>query len=175
MNSAQPGLGEVILVGGGPGDPDLLTIGGLKALRRADVVLYDHLAPLACLEEVPDGAELIDVGKIPRGRQTAQTEINALLIEHARRGAIVVRLKGGDPFVLGRGSEEWQACVRGRCAGAGGPGRIVGDRRTGVGRHPFDASRTDPELLGGLGPRRTRSPGIDGQLGRAWPTAPARS
>lgn len=120
MNSAQPGLGEVILVGGGPGDPDLLTIGGLKALRRANVVLYDHLAPLACLEEVPDGAELIDVGKIPRGRQTAQTEINALLIEHARRGAIVVRLKGGDPFVLGRGSEEWQACVQ-----AGVPVRVV--------------------------------------------------
>ena len=118
--SDEPGVGEVILVGGGPGDPDLLTVGGLKALRRADVVLYDHLAPLACLAEVPDGAELIDVGKIPRGRQRAQAEINELLVERARRGATVVRFKGGDPFVLGRGSEEWQACAE-----AGIPVRVI--------------------------------------------------
>jgi len=104
-------MGEVVLVGGGPGDPDLLTIGGLKALRSADVVLYDHLAPLACLDEAKPGASLIDVGKIPRGRQTAQAVINDLLIAHATRGARVVRFKGGDSFVLGRGSEEWQACA----------------------------------------------------------------
>jgi uroporphyrin-III C-methyltransferase len=112
--------GQVILVGGGPGDPDLLTVGGLRALREADVVLYDHLAPLACLEEARPGAVLIDVGKIPRGCQTAQTEINDLLIEHARSGATVVRFKGGDPFVLGRGSEEWLAC-----ADAGIPVRVI--------------------------------------------------
>lgn len=112
--------GEVILVGGGPGDPDLLTVGGLKALRAADVVLYDHLAPLACLDETRPDALLIDVGKIPGGRQTAQTEINNLLIEHARRGARVVRFKGGDPFVLGRGSEEWQACAE-----AGIPVKVI--------------------------------------------------
>lgn len=104
-------MGEVILVGGGPGDPDLLTVGGLKALRRADVVLYDHLAPVACLAECRPGATLVDVGKIPRGHQTAQAEINALLIGHARSGSTVVRFKGGDPFVLGRGSEEWLACA----------------------------------------------------------------
>lgn len=103
--------GRVILVGAGPGDPDLLTIGGLKALRRADVVLYDHLAPLASLDEVRPGTVLVDVGKLPRGRQTAQEDINALLVEHARSGATVVRFKGGDPFVFGRGSEEWQACA----------------------------------------------------------------
>lgn len=109
--SSNTTTGQVILVGGGPGDPDLLTVGGLRALRDADVVMYDHLAPLACLQETKRGAVLIDVGKIPRGCQTAQTDINALLIQHARSGATVVRFKGGDPFVLGRGSEEWLACA----------------------------------------------------------------
>ncbi|MFV0430508.1 MAG: uroporphyrinogen-III C-methyltransferase [Arachnia sp.] len=103
--------GRVILVGGGPGDPDLLTIGGLKALRAADVVLYDHLAPAASLTETRPDAELIDVGKLPGGRRTPQAEINALLIDHARQGRTVVRFKGGDPFVFGRGGEEWQACA----------------------------------------------------------------
>lgn len=112
--------GEVILVGGGPGDPDLLTVGGLRALQQADVILYDHLAPLASLAEAKAEARLIDVGKIPRGAQTAQEKINSLLIEHASSGARVVRLKGGDPFVLGRGSEEWIAC-----AAAGIPVRVI--------------------------------------------------
>ncbi len=120
MNTATQTQGEVILVGGGPGDPDLLTVGGLRALQRADVVLYDHLAPLACLDQTKPGAVLVDVGKIPRGCQTAQSEINTLLIEHARSGASVVRFKGGDPFVLGRGSEEWLAC-----ASAGVPVRVI--------------------------------------------------
>lgn len=113
-------IGEVILVGGGPGDPDLLTVGGLRALQEADVVLYDHLAPVACLEETKPGATLLDVGKIPGGRQTGQDEINRLLIEYAQGGARVVRFKGGDPFVLGRGSEEWLAC-----AAAGVPVRVI--------------------------------------------------
>ncbi|MFT4109247.1 uroporphyrinogen-III C-methyltransferase [Propionicimonas sp.] len=113
-------VGEVVLVGGGPGDPDLLTVGGLKALRAADVVLYDHLAPLACLAETRPDATLLDVGKIPRGHHTPQADINALLVEHARSGALVVRFKGGDPFVLGRGSEEWQACAE-----AGIPVRVI--------------------------------------------------
>jgi uroporphyrin-III C-methyltransferase len=117
---ARAELGEVVLVGAGPGDPDLLTVGGLRALREADVVLYDHLAPLACLTETKAGATLVDVGKIPGGRQTAQDEINRLLVEHARAGANVVRFKGGDPFVLGRGSEEWLAC-----SDAGVPVRVV--------------------------------------------------
>lgn len=120
MDSSTRSLGEVILVGGGPGDPDLLTVGGLRALQQADVVLYDHLAPLACLGQSKPGAVLVDVGKIPRGSQTAQADINTLLIEHARAGASVVRFKGGDPFVLGRGSEEWQAC-----AAAGIPVRVI--------------------------------------------------
>lgn len=103
--------GRVTLVGGGPGDPGLLTIAGLDALRAADVVLYDHLAPLACLEDCPPGSLLIDVGKIPGGRSTSQQRINDLLIEHARAGRNVVRFKGGDPFVFGRGGEEVLACA----------------------------------------------------------------
>lgn len=108
----HPGrLGEVILVGGGPGDPELLTVGGLAALRRADVIITDRLAPLASLAEARAGAEVIDVGKVPGGRSTRQETINALLIEHARAGRVVVRLKGGDNFVFGRGGEEWEACA----------------------------------------------------------------
>jgi len=120
MNTGLDVVGQVILVGGGPGDPDLLTVGGLKALHEADVVLYDHLAPLACLDQTKPDAVLVDVGKIPRGCQTAQTDINAMLIAHARTGATVVRFKGGDPFVLGRGSEEWLACAE-----AGIPVRVI--------------------------------------------------
>ena len=102
--------GIVTLIGGGPGDPGLMTLAGLAALREADVVLYDHLAPLACLAECRPGAELIDVGKIPRGPSTPQERINELLIEHARAGRRVARFKGGDNYVFGRGGEEWLAC-----------------------------------------------------------------
>lgn len=104
-------LGRVILVGGGPGDPGLLTLSGLAAIERADVVLVDRLAPLAILDRVRPGTEIVDVAKIPRGGFTPQEEINRLLVTHARAGKTVVRLKGGDIFVFGRGGEEWQACV----------------------------------------------------------------
>jgi uroporphyrin-III C-methyltransferase len=111
----QPGPehrhGSVVLVGGGPGDPGLITVAGLAAIRSADVVVTDRLAPLAVLEEAPAHAEVIDVAKIPRGAFTSQERINELLVEHARAGRRVVRLKGGDPFVFGRGGEEWQACA----------------------------------------------------------------
>ena len=103
--------GRVTLVGGGPGDPGLLTIAGLDALRSADVVLYDHLVPLASLDECRPGVLLIDVGKLPGGRTTSQQRINELLVEHARAGRHVVRFKGGDPFVFGRGGEEVIGCV----------------------------------------------------------------
>src|SRR5579859_1731211 len=101
--------GAVYLVGAGPGDPDLITVKGLACLRRADVVLYDRLAPRELLAEARPGAELIDVGKQPERHRRGQTEINALLIARARAGLSVVRLKGGDPFVFGRGGEECQA------------------------------------------------------------------
>ena len=103
--------GTVVLVGGGPGDPDLITVAGLRAVRQADVVLYDRLAPLAVLDEMRPDAERIAVGKIPRGACTPQERINEILIERARAGRTVVRLKGGDNYVFGRGGEEAQACA----------------------------------------------------------------
>ncbi len=106
----RPG-GRVVLVGGGPGDPGLLTLAGLAAIEEADVVIADRLAPLAVLQHVRPGTEIIDVAKIPRGEFTSQEEINRLLIAHAGAGKSVVRLKGGDNFVFGRGGEEWQACA----------------------------------------------------------------
>ena len=101
--------GLVYIVGAGPGDPELITVKGLACLRRADVVLYDRLVATELLAEARPGAELIDVGKAPAKHRRSQAEINALLVEKARAGLTVVRLKGGDPFVFGRGGEECQA------------------------------------------------------------------
>jgi uroporphyrin-III C-methyltransferase len=103
--------GSVVLVGGGPGDPGLITVRGRQAVAQADVVVADHLAPQSLLASLPADVEVIDASKLPRGRSMAQEQINALLIEHARAGRRVVRLKGGDPFVFGRGMEELEACV----------------------------------------------------------------
>ncbi|HET8969907.1 MAG TPA: uroporphyrinogen-III C-methyltransferase [Candidatus Nanopelagicales bacterium] len=105
------GAGQVTLVGGGPGDPGLLTVAGLEAIKRADVIVCDRLAPLAALSQAPDRALVVDVAKIPRGEHTPQEKINDLLVEHARAGRRVVRLKGGDSFVFGRGGEELLACA----------------------------------------------------------------
>ena len=102
--------GKVHLVGGGPGDPGLITARGLELLRRADVVVHDRLVGPALLDEAGPGAELVDVGKGPGHAARSQDEINRLLVERARDGRDVVRLKGGDPFVFGRGSEELEAC-----------------------------------------------------------------
>jgi uroporphyrin-III C-methyltransferase len=103
--------GSVVLVGGGPGDPGLITVRGQQAVAQADVVVADHLAPQSLLASLPADVEVIDASKLPRGRSMAQEQINALLVEHARAGKRVVRLKGGDPFVFGRGMEEVEACV----------------------------------------------------------------
>lgn len=102
--------GSVCLVGGGPGDPDLLTVGAVRALRTADAVLYDRLAPYALLAELAPQAELVDVGKRPGHHAIPQEEIERILIERALAGQKVVRFKGGDPFVFGRGGEEAAAC-----------------------------------------------------------------
>lgn len=102
--------GRVILVGGGPGSEDLLTLGAVKALASADVVLYDRLAPHGRLGEFAPHALLIDVGKTPGHHPIPQADIERLLVEHALQGSCVVRLKGGDPFVFGRGGEEVMAC-----------------------------------------------------------------
>lgn len=101
----------VALVGGGPGDPDLITVRGRRLLAEADVVVADRLAPLGLLDELPADVEVVDASKIPYGRAMAQEEINRILVQRARAGKFVVRLKGGDPFVFGRGHEEVLACT----------------------------------------------------------------
>jgi uroporphyrin-III C-methyltransferase/precorrin-2 dehydrogenase/sirohydrochlorin ferrochelatase len=100
----------VVLVGGGPGDPELVTVAARHALASADVVVADRLAPRELLDELDPGVELIDVAKLPRGRSALQEHINDVIVERARAGKRVVRFKGGDNFVFGRGYEEVIAC-----------------------------------------------------------------
>src|SRR5579863_3938846 len=105
---ARPG--EVWLVGAGPGDPELLTIKALKALQAADVVVHDGLVSEAILDLAPASAQRLSVAKRKSRHSYAQDEINRLLVAFARDGLTVVRLKGGDPFIFGRGGEELEAC-----------------------------------------------------------------
>jgi uroporphyrin-III C-methyltransferase / precorrin-2 dehydrogenase / sirohydrochlorin ferrochelatase len=109
--SADVVRGGVALIGGGPGDPELITVRGRRLLTQADVVVADRLAPPELLAELPPHVEVIDAAKIPYGRAMAQDAINEVMIERARAGRFVVRLKGGDPFVFARGYEEVLACV----------------------------------------------------------------
>jgi len=103
--------GVVALVGAGPGDPELITVKGRRLLAEADVVVADRLTPGLLLDELRADAELVDASKIPYGPAATQEEINRILVERARAGLRVVRLKGGDPFVFGRGGEEVAACT----------------------------------------------------------------
>ncbi len=112
--------GRVALVGAGPGDPELITVKGRRLLAEADVVVADRLVPGLLLDELRPGVELVDAAKIPYGPARAQEEINSILVDRARAGALVVRLKGGDPYVFGRGGEELLAC-----AAAGVPVTVV--------------------------------------------------
>jgi uroporphyrin-III C-methyltransferase/precorrin-2 dehydrogenase/sirohydrochlorin ferrochelatase len=107
----QQRTGRVSVVGGGPGDPGLITVTGLRRLRAADVVVTDRLAPLELLADLAPGVEVVDAAKVPGGPAMRQDHINHSLVEHARAGRAVVRLKGGDPFVFGRGREEVEACL----------------------------------------------------------------
>jgi uroporphyrin-III C-methyltransferase/precorrin-2 dehydrogenase/sirohydrochlorin ferrochelatase len=107
-----PAVPGIALVGAGPGDPDLITVRGRRLLARADVVVADRLAPRELLDELGAHVTVIDAAKVPYGRAMAQEAINSMLIEHARAGRFVVRLKGGDPYVFGRGFEELLACAR---------------------------------------------------------------
>lgn len=112
--------GEVVLVGGGPGDPGLVSVAGHRALMAADVVVADRLAPRELLGDLPETVEVVDVAKLPRGRSALQEEINRVIVEHALAGRRVVRFKGGDSFVFGRGFEEVLACRE-----AGVPVRVL--------------------------------------------------
>ena len=112
--------GRVVLVGGGPGEADLITVRGRRALSEADVVVADRLGPTSLLDDLPAEVEVIDVGKAPGHHAVPQPEINRILVEQARRGRTVVRLKGGDPFLFGRGGEE-----QAHCAAHGVPVEVV--------------------------------------------------
>ena len=171
----------VAIIGGGPGDPGLITVRGRQLLAEADVVLTDRLAPRSLLDELPADVEIIDVSKIPYGRAMAQEQINATLIDRARAGRFVARLKGGDPFVFGRGAEEALACLRARHPGHRGagsnqrggrahqrlgagdpPGRSAGvPRRVG----PRPAGRRS--VYGGLGAARRQLRDLGAADGRA--------
>jgi uroporphyrin-III C-methyltransferase/precorrin-2 dehydrogenase/sirohydrochlorin ferrochelatase len=110
-DAAEPVRPGVALVGGGPGDPDLITVRGRRLLSRADVVVADRLGPRDLLDDLAPHVEVIDASKIPYGRAMNQERINEFLVERARAGKFVVRLKGGDPYVFGRGFEEALACA----------------------------------------------------------------
>ena len=120
VHVSAPVPGTVYLVGAGPGDPELITVRGLRCLQHAGVVLYDRLLHPSLLDEAPPSAPRIFVGKAPGRPGVGQAAIHRLLIDHAQGGSVVVRLKGGDPFVFGRGGEEAQAL----CA-AGIPWEVV--------------------------------------------------
>ncbi|MFJ8690852.1 uroporphyrinogen-III C-methyltransferase [Micromonospora wenchangensis] len=120
--TARPGgpVGRVSLVGAGPGDPELITVKGWRLLTEAEVVVADRLVPGLLLDELRPDVELVDAAKIPYGPSRAQEEINRILVDRALAGKVVVRLKGGDPYVFGRGGEELLAC-----AAAGVPVTVV--------------------------------------------------
>jgi len=117
---AMSALGSVALVGGGPGDPGLITVRGLELLEKADVVVVDRLAPRGLLDRLDEYVEVVDAGKRPGCHTMSQEEICALVVDRARQGLRVVRLKGGDPFLFGRGGEEAIACAE-----AGVPFEVV--------------------------------------------------
>jgi uroporphyrin-III C-methyltransferase/precorrin-2 dehydrogenase/sirohydrochlorin ferrochelatase len=120
VTAGQGGIGTVALVGGGPGDPELITVRGRRLLAEADVVVADRLGPSALLGELEPDVEIVLAGKAPGAHTMTQDQINGLIVDRALAGRRVVRLKGGDPFVFGRGGEEALACVR-----AGVPFEVV--------------------------------------------------
>ncbi|MGH8960298.1 MAG: uroporphyrinogen-III C-methyltransferase [Jatrophihabitantaceae bacterium] len=161
-----PASGSVALVGGGPGDPELITVRGRRLVASADVVVVDRLAPRALLDELPDGVEVIDCGKSAHRHNLRQDEINAVLVERARAGKRVVRLKGGDPFVFGRGGEEWLACVAAGVTVTVVPGissALAGPAAAGIPLTHRGVAADFTVISGHLDPGRPADQGID------WP------
>jgi uroporphyrin-III C-methyltransferase/precorrin-2 dehydrogenase/sirohydrochlorin ferrochelatase len=162
----RPGSGSVALVGGGPGDPELITVRGRNLVASADVVVVDRLAPRALLADLPDDVEVIDCGKSAHRHNLNQDEINAVLIDRARAGKRVVRLKGGDPFVFGRGGEEWLACVAAGVPVTVVPGissALAGPAAAGIPLTHRGVAADFTVISGHLDPGRPAEQGID------WP------
>ena len=173
--SAPRPAGEVALVGGGPGDPELITVRGRRLLADADVVVVDRLAPRELLDTLPADVEVIDCGKSAHRHNLTQDEINAVLVDRARAGKRVVRLKGGDPFVFGRGGEEWLACVAAGVAVTVVPGlssALAAPAAAGIPLTHRGVAADFTVVSGHLDPGRPAEHGID------WPglaATPARS
>lgn len=158
--------GSVALVGGGPGDPDLITVRGRRLLAAAEVVVVDRLAPRALLTELPDSVEIIDCGKSAHRHNMTQDEINDVLIDRARAGKRVVRLKGGDPFVFGRGGEEWLACAAAGVTVSVVPGvssALAAPAAAGIPLTHRGVSSDFTVVSGHLDPGRSTEDGVD------WP------
>ena len=167
--------GGVALVGGGPGDPELITVRGRRLLAHADVVVADRLAPPELLAELPPHVEVIDAAKIPYGRAMAQEAINDVLIDRAKAGKFVVRLKGGDPFVFARGYEEVIAC-----ADAGIPVTVVPGVTSAIAVPalagvPVTHRGVNPRVRGGQRPCCAGPSRIVSELGCAGRDVTARS
>ncbi|MDQ2749352.1 MAG: uroporphyrinogen-III C-methyltransferase [Actinomycetota bacterium] len=163
--SAVP-AGSVALVGGGPGDPELITVRGRRLVASADVVVVDRLAPRALLADLPESVEVIDCGKSAHRQNLSQAEINAVLIDRARAGKRVVRLKGGDPFVFGRGGEEYRSCVAAGVSVTVVPGissALAGPAAAGIPLTHRGVSADFTVVSGHLDPGRPAESGID------WP------
>jgi uroporphyrin-III C-methyltransferase/precorrin-2 dehydrogenase/sirohydrochlorin ferrochelatase len=163
---AGGGRGEVALVGGGPGDPELITVRGRRLMSGADVVVVDRLAPRDLLETLAGDVEVIDCGKSAHRHNLTQAEINAVLVDRARAGTRVVRLKGGDPFVFGRGGEEWLACIAAGIPVTVVPGlssAIAGPALAGIPLTHRGVAADFTVVSGHLDPGRPADEGID------WP------
>ena len=162
----RTGGGSVALVGGGPGDPELITVRGRRLVADADVVVVDRLAPRELLASLADDVEVIDCGKSAHRQNLTQDEINEVLVDRALAGKRVVRLKGGDPFVFGRGGEEWLACVAAGVAVTVVPGlssALAGPAAAGIPLTHRGLAADFTVVSGHLDPGRPADQGID------WP------
>ena len=149
MSAAAARPGVVYLVGAGPGDPGLMTARSLELIASADVILHDRLIPPGAIDGARDDAELYYVGKEPGEAAVEQGEIEKLLVDRARAGASVVRLKGGDPFVFGRGGEEAESLVA-----AGVPFEVVPGVTAGIAAPAYAGIPGSPDRSGWSWPSR---------------------